>query len=350
MHDIDLKKISKLLTEKLSQKVNIVKIEPVGDGCHSVGYKLISDNGENFFVKKVKTDALGIELPEKKIYSYLMSDGMHRRADSGYRPVGIYIDNGIESFIMPEITKGAKIYHIQECIPEFSDQGNNYRKILESKANKDKVDQGDIEEINKITDLIIKVHSQKYGSKDNDYLKKIYNDGLRSVINNPELTLSILQSLPRDYDILPIHMHKEYLGHMLDIIYKWEGRSDRLCALHGDFWGNNLFFINNKPFLIDFSRIPWGDPGIDIGWWMFEYMWLYYKTGNNYYQKLGEEFLKIYEQKTKDSEIREAICIVAGLLGIVHITPLFYPDLDIDKGRKFLNNIWNILRNKKFGW
>lgn len=36
--------------------------------------------------------------------------------------------------------------------------------------------------------------------------------------------------------------------------------------LHGDFWGSNILIDEmDEPFLIDYSRVPYSDPAIDVG-------------------------------------------------------------------------------------
>lgn len=350
MKTINLQKISKLLTNKLGRKININFIERLGSGFQADGFRLVSENGEKFFIKRIKQHGIGYEFPERKIGAFMISESMTKKHDFVPQPLGIIMENGEESTMMPDLTENTKIYHIQEHIPDHSHDCNSYYDGLTKKTEKKLVDDRDLAEIEKITELISKIHSHKHFSDDEERLKLIYHDSLKSIIGNPELTLFALQTFPDDSKILPRKEHGKYLGLMLDNIYHWENKHDRLCALHGDFWGSNLFINDKGAHLIDFSRMPWGDPGIDIGWWMMQYLWFYHSTKNDYYKELGEAFLQSYQEKTNDQEIKEAISIATGIVGLFYTNPLFHPDLNEKIGKKFIKNVWQILEGKRFIW
>lgn len=347
MKEINLLKLSELISQKLDKKVEFIKIEKIGSGYHSDGFKLSSKGGDTFFLKRVKSHDLGFELPERQISSLLISDGMGKRSGLSPRPVGVVIVNDDEEVIVPDIDGDLEIYHIQE----FGVENDNYWSRLQKKKDKIKIDKEDIEELDKISDLIVKIHSTKYPSDNSERLKSVYNDGLRAVLVHPELTVMFLHDFTEKDVILPPSKQGEFVGLMLDLIHKWKNKTDRLCALHGDFWGANLFFKpDDSAWITDFSRIPWGDPGIDVGWWLSQYLWFYHETKNPYFKELGEAWLNIYEKKTGDKEIREHVCLILGLMGIIFVTPRFYPDLNVEIGERFFENIWQILKEQKFTW
>ncbi len=347
MHDIDLQKISALISQKLNRPVDLIAIEKVGSGYHSDGFKLTARDGQQFFLKRVKSHDLGFETPERKVMSLLVSNGMHRRSGLTPQPIGVILDNGDEAGIIPEVTEDTAIYHVQEFEPE----GVSYWSQLGERKQKITVDETDLAELEKITDYITTLHTVSHPSQDPERLKSVYNDGLRNVLINPELTVMLLHDFTDDHALLPARDHGEYVGLMLNLIHKWKNRSDRLAALHGDFWGANVFFKpDGSLWVIDYSRIAWGDRGIDVGWWLSQYLWFYHETQNPYFKELGETFLEIYIAKSGDAEIRDAVALVLGLMGIIYITPRFYPNLDPIIGRRFFDVIQTILREQRFVW
>lgn len=347
MKNINLQQISLLISKKLDQKVEIAGIEKIGSGYHSDGFKLIAKDGQNFFLKRVKSHDLGFEIPERKIMSLLISDGMYRRANLEPRSIGVILENKGEAEIIPEVNEETAIYHIQE----FQDNGVNYWTLLQDKKLKKKIDETDLAELEKITDYISDIHKIKHPSGDSERLKSVYNDSLRNVLANPELTIMLLNDFTDTHEILPAREHGNYIGLMLSLIYQWKDRYDRLSALHGDFWGTNLFFRKDKSiWVIDYSRIPWGDPGIDIGIWLAQYLWFYHETGNEYFKELGEKFLEMYIKKSRDQEIRQTVGLVLGLAGVIYISPKLYPNLNLETGKKFFDNILKILKNNQFIW
>lgn len=347
MRDIDLRKISDLISEKLKSRVEIVKCEKIGSGYHSDGFKISAKNGRSFFLKHVRSAGIGFEIPERKISSLLVSQGMGRRAGARPGSVGVILNNKNQSVVMPEIAEETKIYQVQE----FETGSASYWSLLQQRKQKTKMDMRDLSELKKIVKYIVSVHRIKHPSKNTEKLNEVYNAGIRNVLAHPELTITLLHYFPKSHAILPPQKQKEYVGLMLSLVHQWKDRSERLCALHGDFWGSNLFFRENgSAWVIDYSRIPWGDPGIDVGWWLAQYLWLWHETDNDYFKELGESFLKLYAQKMKDKEIRQAASLAMGFCGVVNISPRIYPNLNIKVGKKFLKNILEILKEGKFVW
>src|SRR3989344_96702 len=346
-HIINKEIISKFISEKLNENINIIKIEKIGHGYHSDGFKLTANNNKNYFLKKVKSHDLGFELPERKVSSLLTGHEMAKRVNKSPLPIGITLINKNNSGILPDLNEETEIYHIQE----LETNGKNYWDMIKEKENKKIIDKEDIEEINKVVDYISHVHSIKHPSKDVERLKSVYNDSLRSILSHPELTFMLLHDFKEDHEFFPRSLQKEYIGLMYDLVHKYKDKYERLSALHGDFWGANFFFkVNKDTWVIDYSRIPLGDPGEDIGLWFSQYWARYQMTNNNYFKELGELFLKTYEIKTGNKEIRKHISVVLGLMALINITPRFYPNLDPKIGKKIIENTLEILKNGELKW
>ena len=109
----------------------------------------------------------------------------------------------------------------------------------------------------------------------------------------------LLHDFTDSHPFLPPKRHPEFVGRMLNLIHAGKDRPDRLRASYSDFWGANFFFRADGPvWVIDYSRIPWGDPATDSGWWLAQYLWFYHETKNSYFRDLGERFLALYERET----------------------------------------------------
>jgi thiamine kinase-like enzyme len=347
MESINLSQLSRLATKKTGENIEFKTIEKVGSGYHSDGYKLTASNGKSYFLKHVRSHDLGFEYPERKISSLMVSTGMGKRTENNPAPIGVVVLDEDNEAMLPEISHTAKIFHLQE----FGGTGTSYSKILEKNLDKKIVDDADRKYLSAIADALLKIHKTKHPAQDKEQLTAVYNDGLRNMLIHPELSMMVLSEFPNDYKILDLEGQKEIIGLMFENIKAWMGRSDRLTALHGDFWGANIFFREDESlFLIDFSRIPWGDPAIDVGWFIAQYLWYYHLTGNDYFRELTETWLDIYEKKSGDHEIRKALPLVIGWTGIVQVYPRWFPNLDIKVGTKFIAHIKKILKEGKFVW
>jgi thiamine kinase-like enzyme len=348
MDNINLSVFSKLASQKLGKEIVFNSIENIGSGYHSDGFRLTAEDGSSYFLKYIKSHDLGFEFPESKAMTLMVSNGMERRAaGQNPLPVGVIVTEGTEGVVLPELTENSKVYHLQE----FGGTGVSYSNLLEKNSGKTAVDDEDRRQLNAIADALTSIHFVKHPSKDKEQLNSIYNDGIRNMLIHPELSLMALSEFPSDYEVLNLEEQKEFIGLMYENIKSWMNRGDRLTALHGDFWGANIFFREDDSlFIIDFSRIPWGDPAIDVGWFTSELLWRYNRTGSSYFKELIEEWLRIYEEKTGDTEIRKALPIMLGWSGIVQIYPRWYPDLNIEAGKKFINHIREILKHKELIW
>ncbi|MFH1662150.1 MAG: phosphotransferase [Candidatus Falkowbacteria bacterium] len=347
MNKINLDAFSKLVSKKVCRQITFSKIEKIGGGYHSDGFKLSATDGKFYFLKYVRSHDLGFEFPERHIMSLMISNGMGQRAKNNPASIGVIIQNETGEIMLPEITDSTKIFHIQE----FAGTGKSYSSLLCENINKKSIDENDKKQLNAISDELIKIHSVKHPSKDKDKLKAVYDDGLRNMLISPELSIMALSEFPSDYKILDLEGQKEIISLMYENIKACMGRFDRLTALHGDFWGANIFFKDDGClFIIDFSRIPWGDPAIDVGWFTSEFLWYYHFTGNRYFRDLTETWLNIYEKKSGDKEIRKFMPLVIGWLGIVRVYPRWSPNHDIKIATQFINHIKKVLRKKEFIW
>lgn len=345
MEEIDLDELSKILSEEYKTEIKAIKLEKISSGYHSDGFKISCDNGKCFFIKRVKTKDMGYEVPERKVYSLLVGDAMSKRVGNEPRSVGVVVLNN-KAVKIPEINEDSQFYHLQE----FGADGVSYWSLLNERRQKEKVDENDLRELDLIVDFIAKVHSVKHPSCDREKLDAVYNDSLRSVLANPELALMLLHDFPKDDKFMPLKTQKEIVGLMFEFMHKYKNRSDRLCALHGDFWGGNAFLKDGKLEVIDFSRIPWGDAGVDVGWWFSQYLAIYHQTKNKYFKELGELFLKKYIEKTGDEEVLKSSGLVFGLLVAIYLSRRFYPVVEEEYARRFLKNVLEILKVGRIVW
>lgn len=344
---LNLKKLSKIIEEKTGKNIKIEKIEKIGSGYHSDGFKLsLKNSDEKFFLKKIKSHDLGFEYPERKIASILLSHSMAKKNGLSPKPLGAILLNENNFYNVPSVNEKTEIFHIQEF-----KSGKSYWQMLLEKRGKNKVCEKDKKEILLIVELLSKIHSKKYFSKSIERKNSVYNSSLRDILSHPELALMFMHDFPSNDPVLPQQKHSEYIGLMLNTMHKWKNKHNRLSGLHGDFWGTNVFFKENRSvFAIDYSRIPWGDPGIDVGWWLAQYLWFFHETKNTYFRDLGKLFLNEYIKKTGDKEIKKGSSIPMGYLGVVYITPKFHPNITHNLRKRFLNNIRLILQKNEFFW
>lgn len=339
-----LEKLSKKLTQEQKKKVELISSKKIDSGYHSDGYKLTSKDGKNYFLKKFKSDDLGFYYNERKIYSLMVSNSMASRVNAKPKPISVILEekNNVEFLDLAQNYKN--IYHLQE----YTELGKSYTNILSERESRKSITGEDIEELKQVVKHISKVHKVK--PKDNGQLRNLYNDGIQSVLISPELLVMMLGHFEDDHKIMPIEKQREFILTMYDLIRRYRNNEKRVSALHGDFWGNNVFFNKGKINVIDYSRIPWGDPGIDVGWWIAQYLYAYSKTGNNYFKELTLKFLELYIKETGDKDILEHTAIIMPFQYLVLIFPPFELNPDEKVMKKFKTIINGIIEEGKIKW
>lgn len=349
MNKDELNKIAAALSERLGRSVALVRAEEITGGFQSDAFKLTTETGEVFFLKRIKHDGeAGFEHPERHLSSLLTSHGMGRRAGVGPAPVGVIFVRKDEVVAIPEIDEHTTLYHAQVFAEAL---GPSYWSLLSEQRSKSAVDAEDRRETEAIARLLVAIHQGKKPSSDRRILRTLYQDSLQSLLAHPGYFFRFLADFGPAHPFLPRRKHGEYVGMMLRLIYTWEERFERLRPLHGDFWGTNIFFTSDgAATAVDFSRIPYGEPGIDVGYFVAQHLWFYHDTGNTYFKKLGELFIDAYMRETGDKKIREALTLPFGLLALLYCNPRFHPDNNPASEKSFFRAVCESVRKGKLVW
>jgi thiamine kinase-like enzyme len=338
--------LSGLLSKKLNKGIVVREITTISSGYHSEGYKITTEGGETYFLKRIKSEDMGFEFPERKIMSLLLSHSMLSRHGVYPNSIGVAIKNGEPEFL-PEIDENTEVYHIQE----YGGEGKSYLEILDENLNKKEIDGTDKEQIDKVVGFILSIHKIKPENKSDKMLNSMYNDYLRSVLGHPEYVLHSLHNMPEDSPVLRPNEQGEFVALMLENMHYFKDKYERLRAIHGDFWGSNLFFKEDgSVFVIDYSRMPWGDPGFDIGIWMSQYLIRHHITGSGYFKELGDYFLQQYMSKTGDDEIVKTMVYSLGIVATIYASSRTTPGIENEVRSSFYNHVLKMLKQKEFSW
>lgn len=349
MENSELEKIAKLISRHLGRDVGILQSSPVKGGFQSDAFKLTSEKGDTFFIKKMKqAGEAGYELPERHLFSYKISYGMTKRSGKVAMPIGVLISRGEDLVMLPSLDEQASLYHLQEFA---HDMGKSYWELLSEKKSKTKIDKVDLAEVEAIASSLVDIHQGGTDHFSEAVKTTLYNDSLQSILAYPGYFFMVLADFGNEHHLLPRAKHGKFIDMILGLIYKLENHGERLRPLHGDFWGSNIFYkLDGKVSVVDFSRIPYGEPGIDVGYFLAQYLWLYHETGNKYFKKLGEKFIDAYEKKTGDGEIRKTLCLPLGLLALLYCNPRFHPDNSIDVEKSFFKAVLASLKKGELVW
>lgn len=340
--------LSHLLQKAGAIQGSVTDIRTIKTGYYYNSLVTQTSDKKSFFLKETNTRRSGS--PERiirDIESRVTSHEMTNRSGMSPRSFGVMIVNpNGDTFYIPELSKLTEIYHIQEYEPE----GTSLMTILIKRRKRRRMSRKDLAEIVQIVEPAARTHSIRHTTQSSRRLRKIYNECLFEGVLARVMIRQ--QDFDDDYALLPLETRELIITSCFRLASKMRSRIKRVRALHGDFWGSNIFFRkkDGTVYFVDFGGYPWGDPGTDIGWFIGELLWLYHETGNPYYKEYGEAFLNLYEQVTGDFDIREMMCITFGLKALIKLSPRFFKSIKRKVARKFLAVVLEILITGKFCW
>jgi aminoglycoside phosphotransferase family enzyme len=138
----------------------------------------------------------------------------------------------------------------------------------------------------------------------------------------------------------------------LDWRVRLKHKFKRLCQIHGDFHPGNIWFKDNKDFiLLDRNRGPWGDAADDITALTINYIFFsinHFGRLHGPYLEALKLFYKDYLKKTGDTEILEVVAPFYAFRGVVVANPVFYPQVSQINRRKILDFVIGILETDRF--
>ncbi len=255
--------------------------EFLGQWYISIVYKVELENWQKIVLKFINNQQVwGFEYPLEVVKSIAISDLMMQNAEKINK------------------VKSRWVYNV----------GNIYVHMMDFVAGR-KMKLEDLLDKSLIFAIASKIaHIHLYwksitGSFEKANKKFFYKRWFREVFANNETLLSIYENryIESDYKNLWWKVFNLILKKYNEYISK--GDSDRLTILHGDFWYDNIIISQSDIYFIDFSRIPYGDPGIDVGRFIGEIFVQYIISEDKKWLNSIRLFLEKYLDITKDKQI-----------------------------------------------
>ena len=224
-------------------------------------------------------------------------------------------------------------------------EGKHYFHDLSKFTQKDELDISDIEKIKTMTSYLAEIHAVKKDSR------TLYWRKIRDTIGHGECLMGVFDTYP-DGTILYEEM-ADIEKRCIDWKAQLKPQFKRLCQIHGDFHPGNIWFKNNRDFvLLDRSRGPWGDAADDITALTINYIFFsihHYGILKGPYLQALKLFYDDYVEKSGDIELYRVVAPFYAFRGIVVANPVFYPEISIQNRRKMINFVHGVLNDKSFG-
>jgi len=359
----------KAYLKKKFRGVTRIKIKKLGSGVHGAGFliEIIKKKGtESYVVKTLMPEGFGHEYPSDRAGIFLLDLDEFKNLPRHVNAIDVLAE--MDDGSIKSIGGGREYYLLME-----KGEGRHYFNDLNEFANKERLDEVDIQKIKAMASYLAEIHSVKKDSK------TLYRRKLRDTVGHGECLMGVFDIYPDG--ALPYKEMTDIIKKSVDWIYKLKPKYKRLSQIHGDFHPGNIWFkeavnrsigqsVNRKnkkvsssihPFthlpihpefiLLDRSRGPWGEPADDVTALTINYIFFSIKnhgkiTGT--YLEALKLFFDEYVRLSGDREIYETLAPFFAFRGAVVANPVFYPEVTREQRRLIFRFVNNVLDSERF--
>ena len=337
---INEKSIKAYMKNLFGEEAIDVTIEKLGEGVQGAGFliKVRTREGEkNYVIKGLFPEGLEHDYPADRAGVFLLDLDEFKHLPRHVKALDVLSE--MEDGSIKSIGGGKEYYLLMERA-----EGRHYFNDLAAMSKKDRLATGDIVKIQSMASYLAKIHSVKKDSRQL-YLRKV-----RDTIGHGECLMGVFDTYPEgtiSYDEMA-----EIEKKCVEWRAKLRPKFKRLCQVHGDFHPGNIWFQNNKDFiLLDRSRGPWGDAADDVTALTMNYIFFsinHFGSLKGPYLEAINLFYDKYINETGDRELFEVTAPFYAFRGAVVANPVFYPDVTGGSRRRILNFVHGVLDDKSF--
>lgn len=326
-----------MLSQFFEAKVEVKEIKKIHIGPHSESYKvkiLVGAEKKNLLIKKPLEELPGDTKRADYFNDYLAGWKISSLLDLSPRVLGCFLEPVGDTY---------NIYQIQEYR-----EGESYLETLLHLSEEDSDTAKQKHKIEATVSLLLQVHKSALPPISETRKQALYKRSLREVITHPRLTLTLFDQKLGESRIFKGSFRYQYITEMLKVANHFGGYYDRLSIIHGDFWSGNILFDKaNEPFFLDYSNHCYGEPGMDVGNFYIELIWLSILKNNPVYRDLANYFLGSYVKSAGDALIRNTAITYIGFTGAICLVEEYFPQVSHRQRQKFASYIFACLRQKK---
>jgi len=274
-------------------------------------------NHESLRIKTVASTVVSRFFPHRLLTALVTEESMAKASTQGLSPYGVCIlhndnrDKEVTLTWLPSLSEPTRLC----LVYRFREDLRSLGEILNENMGVKDLTKTERLLLQKSAEALHLFHSRRPDVSSPKELTEIYN-----------LSLSQLMGFAGEFAVGEgnnVFLTARKSGRLLLLIHRtlhyWQGRGDRVGSPTGDLQLEHILLgTNDEIVFIDLSRFPLGEArGFDLGWFITECLWEYYRTGNIRMKKIGESFLRAYEKKCADAEIRKVLLVGLGIKALV---------------------------------
>jgi hypothetical protein len=317
-----------------------VEIRRLGSGVQGSGFLIemkTSEGEKSYVVKTLLPEGFGHDYPSDRAAVFLLDLDEYGKLPKHVEAVDVLAE--MEGGTVKSIGGGIEYYLLME-----KGEGTDYFNDLASFADKERLENQDIEKITSMARYLSEIHAVKKDSK------TLYWRKLRDTVGHGECLMGVFDIYP--VGAVPYEVMTNIIKKSVDWIYRLKPRYKRLSQIHGDFHPGNIWFKNGGDFiLLDRSRGPWGEPADDVTALTINYIFFSLKNHGEVrgaYRQGLELFFEEYIKATGDGEITGVVAPFYAFRAAVVANPIFYPELGAEARQKIFRFADNVLSHNSF--
>jgi streptomycin 6-kinase len=348
---VDKSILKKYLAEVFQGDVTNVKINKLGKGVLGAGYALdftLNGQTQRKVLKTLFQQHLGQDYFADRAQSLILAHDDYPK-----------MDQHVKSFDVCGVSDKGGIVSLGQAKEFFilmdEAHGQDYFTDLIRLAKTNRWRLQDQKKAVILADFLAKLHHQKITSP------SLYQRKIRDTIGSGQSLMGVFDSYPPQAKQPDQNQLKQIVQAAVSFWVKDRLKKDRLCQIHGDFHPGNIWWQDEKRFIVlDRARGAYGEAADDVAALTINYLFYSLRHQSKYQgvlKKLQALFWQRYLQKSQDRQIAEVIPPYFAFRVAVLCHPLFYPDRFYGSPgqakmirQKLLNFSLNVLDEKEFSW
>jgi hypothetical protein len=323
--------VEEYLKEHFGPESELRGLERLGKGLHGAGYLVrfsTSEGEKRLIMKTLFPSNFGHEHYSDRAKVLLLAHDAYNRMKKHVHSLDIVGESG-EGLI--SLKDAREFYLFME-----EAQGRTYFQDMDAILERGFLSDADKDMAQRLARFLADIHSDKYRGEDR---KILYRRRIRELIGHGECIMGVIDTYDAT-EFITGQALMEYAGACLAWWGKLRDRSERLCAVHGDFHPGNIRFHGDDFSVLDRSRGIWGEPADDVSCLAMNYVYYALKHRGDFegpFAELCKLFFERYLEETQDQGLFEVIQPFFAFRALVIANPRFYPADSNKIKRKLLN-------------
>lgn len=302
MRETDIRESVAKHFERLGLPVD--SMNEVGKGYHATGFSLLFRNGKLLFLRFIRPTEFGHDLPGDRIKTMIEASRDLPSSIKTMNILGITEENTI-----------VDLSHLKEVVtlseffpPEAKSFCENLRKPTSTREEAYELASSIEPKARVIGATMAEIHKTAFEGP-TDEATSLYKRSTRAVIHNDELMAGVGDLDMVDFKKIDWMKHRDFVRLLADselARYAVGTHPERVRQIHGDYWVNNLYFDKNDNIIVTDGRLNWGEPGIDAGWMVGEFVMqdlVRFGHMNDIFTRVAHNAMDAYVAINGDTEI-----------------------------------------------